>query len=356
MRKLFLLVCLLGLMFSLTSSTTRADQSPDGRWLPDKANAWYARLPWLVGCNFIPSTAINQLEMWQADTFDPGTIDRELGWAHDLGFNTVRVFLHDLAWEADAPGFKKRVTRYLEIADKHKIRTLFVLFDDCWNQNPKIGKQPAPRPGVHNSGWVQSPSSKIVCDPKAWGKLERYVKDMVASFGNDARVFMWDLYNEPGNNNLGDKSLPLLKEAFGWARSAQPSQPLTAGVWFNNPKLNDYQLSASDVITFHNYNKADDLRNQIHRLKKLGRPVICTEYMARTQRSLFATHLPIFKVEKVGCYNWGLVSGKTQTVYPWGSPPGAPEPRLWFHDIFRADGTPFDRQEVVVIRKLTGAN
>src|SRR5262249_45516637 len=144
-------------------------------------------------------------------------------------------------------------------------------------------------------------------------------------------------------------------EVFRWARAAGPSQPLTAGVWFNNKVLNDYQLAESDVTTFHNYNKADSLRDEIRRLKQLGRPVVCTEFMARTRDSRFATHLPVFKEERVGCYCWGLVSGKTQTIYPWGSKKGAPEPKLWFHDIFRADGTPFDAKEVAAIKEITGA-
>lgn len=324
------------------------------RWTAAKANAWYQKQPWLVGCNFLPSTAINQLEMWQADTFDPKTIDRELGWAAKIGMNTVRVYLHDLAWEADKEGFKNRINQYLKIADSHGIRTTFVIFDDCWNNDPKIGKQPQPIPGVHNSGWVQSPSSKIVTAvPKEWSRLKDYVTDIVTTFGKDDRILMWDLYNEPGNNKLGAKSLPLVKAVFSWARAANPSQPLTVGIWFNNKKLNQYQLQASDVITFHNYKNAESLRKEIAKLKNLGRPVICTEYMARTRDSRFETHLPIFKETNVGCYNWGLVSGKSQTIFPWGSEKGSPEPEIWFHDIFRTDGTAFDDSEVALIRKLT---
>ena len=337
----------------LSAGSGQVNDSKSARWSKEKANAWYAKQPWLVGCNFIPSSAINQLEMWQADTFDPKTIDRELGWAEGLGFNTMRVFLHDLAWQADPAGFKKRIDKYLEIAAKHNIRTLFVLFDDCWNQHPKVGKQPEPTPGVHNSGWVQSPGSDKVTDPKTWPRLEKYVKAVLSLFGKDKRILMWDLYNEPGNNGLNEKSLPLVDAVFRWAREAKPEQPLTVGVWYDNRKLNHFQLETSDVITFHNYNKADELRRQIHDLKKLGRPVICTEYMARTLGSKFQTHLPIFKEEKVGCYNWGFVSGKTQTIYPWGSKKDAPEPKLWFHDILRRDGTPFDKAEVTAIKKLT---
>jgi hypothetical protein len=323
------------------------------RWTAEDANAWYKKQPWLVGCNFIPSTAINQLEMWQADTFDPKTIDRELGWAADLGMNTVRVFLHDLAWQDDPDGFKKRVDRFLEIAAKHKIRPLLVIFDDCWNDNPKVGKQPAPVPGVHNSGWVQSPSVKIVNEKAEWGRLEKYVKDILTTFGKDSRVLFWDLYNEPGNSGQNEKSLPLVKAVFEWARAAKPQQPLSVGVWFGNKPLNDYQVAASDVITFHNYNDAANLEKEIKTLKEHGRPVICTEYMARTNKSTFTTCLPVFKQEQVGCYNWGLVSGKSNTIHPWGSKKDSPEPKVWFHDIFRADGTPFDREEAAFIRKLT---
>lgn len=330
--------------------TITGGQSP--RWSPGKANDWYARQPWLVGCNFIPSTAINQLEMWQADTFDPATIDRELSWAARLGMNTVRVYLHDLAWQADAEGFTSRIDQFLKIADRHGIRPMLVILDDCWNSDPKVGPQPLPVPSVHNSGWLQSPGVSIVNDPAQWPRLEKYVKGVIGAFKDDPRVLMWDLYNEPGNSAQGDKSLPMLKTAFAWAREVDPSGPLTVAVWFDNPQLNAFQLAASDVITFHNYNDAQSAGSQIAQLKKLGRPVLCTEYMSRP-RSTFGALLPVFKMEHVGCYNWGLVSGKTQTIWSWGTAKDAPEPEVWFHDILRKDGTPFDAQEVRLIRDLT---
>ncbi len=322
------------------------------RWSIEKANEWYSSQPWLVGCNFIPSTAINQLEMWQAETFDPDTIDRELGWAADIGFNTMRVFLHDPLWHADADGLMKRMDRYLAISTRRGIRTLFTIFDDCWNTSPRLGPQPAPVPGVHNSGWVQSPGSAIVTDPGQWSRLEKYVSGVLGAFGDDERIIMWDLYNEPGNNKLVEQSLGLLQAVFQWANAARPSQPLTSGVWFSNAAISEFQLAASDVITFHNYSDAANLAETVSRWKSFGRPVICTEYMARTRNSLFTTHLPIFKREHVGCYNWGFVSGKSQTIYPWGSPQGAPEPALWFHDVLRADGTPYDPAEVEFITRL----
>ena len=324
----------------------------EDRWSQERAWEWYNGHRWLVGCNFSPSTAINQLEMWQADTFDPVTIERELGWAGDLGFNTVRVYLHDLLWEDDPAGFIERINRFLEISSGKGIKPMFVFFDDCWNSTFKTGRQPGPIPGVHNSGWVQSPGSSKVLDPSTWGPLEDYVKGILNAFGDDDRILLWDLYNEPGNNDLEKKSLGLLKEIFRWARDAGPSQPISVGVWFDNDELNDFQLSNSDIITFHDYHDATHLEEQIHRLKEHGRPLICTEYMARTNGSFFRTSLPVLKRENVGCINWGLVDGKTQTKYPWGSKEGSAEPELWFHEIFCGDGTPYLQDEVDLIQKL----
>ena len=332
------------------------------RWSPEKANEWYERQPWLVGCNFIPSNTINQLEMWQAETFDPVTLDRELGWAADIGFNTVRTFLHDLAWEADPDGFKQRICCFLDIAFRHGIRPMLVIFDDCWNSDPKIGPQPAPKPGVHNSGWVQSPSISVVNQgPSAWGRLETYVKDIIGSFADDDRILLWDLYNEPGNGSNGEKSLPLVKAVFEWARAVNPTQPLTVGVWFDNKPLNEFQLAASDVITFHHYWEPEKLEREIRKLKTYGRPVICTEWMARTTGSLVKTNLPVFARENVGCLNWGLVAGKTNTIYQWkelnttnASIDLQVGPEVWFHDLLCADGTPYDRMEIEIFRKLAG--
>ena len=325
-------------------------------WPAQKANDWYKKQSWLVGTDFLPSTAINQLEMWQTETFDAKTIDKELGWAAAIGMNVMRVYLHDLAWKADAAGFKKRMNSFLTIAAKHKIKILFCIFDDCWNPEPAIGKQPDPKPGVHNSGWVRSPALSVHNDSTQWAYLQKYVTDILNTFKNDERILMWDLYNEPANSGYGITSLPLLKKVFQWAWAVRPSQPLTAGVWFMDfPVINAYQLQHSDVITFHNYDDTASMKKAIDSLQKKGRPVICTEYMARKNNSKFETHLPILKRCNVGAINWGLVSGKSNTIFPWGSKEGGPEPTPWFHDIFRKNGTPYDVKETELIKQLSSA-
>jgi hypothetical protein len=344
------------------------------KWPAEKANAWQKERGWLVGCNFGPSTAINQLEMWQADTFDPATIDRELALAEGLGFNSVRVFLHDLLWEQDKDGFLKRMDQFLGIADKHKIGVMFVLFDSVWDPFPKVGKQREPKPHLHNSGWVQSPGIEVLQDPARVDKLKGYVVGVVGRFAKDRRVHAWDIVNEPDNRNgssyekhepknKAELGLALLTKAYAWAREANPTQPLTSGVWIGNwgdpaklTAVERFCLDESDVISFHSYGKLDEMKKCVQNLRRYGRPILCTEYMARPNGSTFDPVLAYLKEQGVAAYNWGFVAGKTQTIYPWDSwrKEYKAEPPVWFHDIFRADGTPYDKKEVEYIRGVTG--
>ena len=339
------------------AAAATATRTPVGTvWSAAKAKAWYQQHKWLNGANFTPSTAINQLEMWQAATFDPTTIDRELGYAEGIGFNTMRVFLHSLAWQQDPQGFKQRMNQYLAIADKHHIKTMFVFFDDCWNKEPKAGPQPAPKPGIHNSGWMQDPGDPASRDSLTFSKLRPYVTDVLTSFAHDKRILLWDLFNEPGNSDKRDTSLPLVRNVFVWARAVNPDQPLSIGLWnWDFERLNAYQAAHSDVITYHDYEDENMHRRVVQLLKAQGRPLICTEYMARPRNSLFTTTLPMLKKENVGAINWGLVDGKTNTKYAWDTPlADGSEPKVWFHEVFRKDGSPYRAEETTLIKQLNG--
>ncbi|RIL05035.1 MAG: 1,4-beta-xylanase [Proteobacteria bacterium] len=347
------------------------------RWSEAQARDWHAKQPWRVGCNFLPSSAVNQIEMWSAESFDEACIDRELGWAAGIGFNSVRVFLHDLVWQRDPDGLMARLERFLAIASSHGIAPLLVFFDDCWHE-PQDGPQLAPRPGIHNSRWARSPGAQALRDRRRWDRLEAYVRAVVTAHAGDARVLGWDVYNEPTNCFLpilerpqpgkafallraavrrraaARDSLALLDEAFRWVRASRPEQPVTAGIWFPDRRLEARLAALSDVVSFHHYRRAAHLEREIARLRRYGRPLLCTEYMARTQKCLFETHLPIFQREKIGCWSWGLVDGRSQTKFSWRDRAGGAEPETWFHDVFRADGTPYREEEVALLRRLTG--
>ena len=343
------------------------------RWPKKRASDWYSAMPWLVGANFVPSTASNQLEMWQAETFDEKTIDRELGWAAAIGMNSMRVFLHDLLWKQDAAAFLTRIDRYLGIASKHGISTMPVFFDSCWHPFPHLGPQRPPERCTHNSCWVQSPGVQVIKDERSFDELEAYVTGVVSHFRDDRRICLWDVWNEPDNANsmvYGPRDLqerksavvlPLLYKTFKWVRNAKPSQPVSSGVWHQewNPEqiqqFHRLQIEASDILTFHRYSDQPITQKYVKQLKAYGRPLICTEYMSRGSGSTFNAILPYFKKEGIGAYNWGLVVGKTQTNYPWDSwqKPYESEPPLWFHEVFQPDGQPYRTEETELIRKLT---
>nr|WP_262910772.1 glycoside hydrolase family 5 protein [Wocania arenilitoris] len=344
------------------------------RWTVERITEWYNHQPWIVGCNYVPANAINQLEMWQEETFSPELIDKELAWAEDLGFNSLRVFLHYLPWKEDKEGFYQRVDQFLEICQSHNIRVMLIFFDDVWHPNPKSGKQPEPTKGVHNSGWVQCPGIEILQNlGEHEASIKAYVKETMKRYKSDKRVLIWDLYNEPGNPNTssyGDielknketYSLALLKKAFQWAREVNPTQPICADVWrAGDADLNKldaidkFCYKNSDVINYHAYFPLDKQKKVVAELKKSNRPLLATEYMARTANSTFENSLPFFKENKIGAYNWGFINGKSNTIYPWHSwqNPFEKEPKVWFHDIFRKDGTPFSTKEVELIKSLT---
>ena len=344
------------------------------KWSQEKAKKWYEERDWLVGCNYLPSNAINQLEMFQLETFDEEINIRELSWAKDLGFNTVRVYLHDLLWN-QKESFTNTLNQFLDICHELEIRPMLVLFDDCHRPYPKLGKQPKPVRGVHNSGWKQSPGMALVHeiyeDPthSEIPRLKRYVQEILSEFSDDERILMWDVYNEPGQFGISDKAISLLELVWKWALEARPSQPLTACLDGSVGKdIIACNAENSDIITFHTY-EADKLEETINRLGEYERPLICTEYMAREFGSTFEFCLPIFKSHNIGCYNWGLVAGKSQTHFGWSTilelkekkekgdfleeGDQIPEPEVWFHDIFRTDGSPFNKEEVSFIKEMT---
>jgi len=350
------------------------EQLTRAQWTAKEANDWYAQRGPLIGFNYVPRTAVNQLEMWQTETWDPKTIEEELSWAAEIGLNTARVFLHDLLWNDDKVVFLERIDTFLDIADTHGIGVMLVFFDGVWNPYPKAGTQPEPTPGVHNSQWVQSPGAEILNEPERYEELAPYVKGVISAFRDDPRVVVWDLFNEPNNPNVlaypdvelepelkAQRALQLLTLTKEWALSVNPVQPLTAGVWDGEwsdasalTALNAFMLQELDVVSFHSYADKDVVTEQIAALKAFGRPILCTEYMARPLQSTFEDILPLFATENIGAYQWGFVNGRSQTIYPWWSwlTPSEMEPDPWFHDLLHGDGTPYDPSEIEIIRKV----
>ena len=387
MKKIIKLICIIFLSLIFIQCQKSPSPVADYRWTEERAWQWHNENGWMVGTNFNPSTSINQLEFWQEDTYDPETIERELEWSAELGMNMHRVYLHNLLWDQDSIGFLERVDNYLNISESKDIKTLFVLLDDVWHPVPKLGKQPEPIPFVHNSGWVQAPGSEILGDSSRHDELKNYVKGVISHFAYDKRVVGWDLYNEPDNvassdpenlvNNINFRglnrgpevkekhiySLSLLKKIFMWAREVNPSQPLTVGLWKDSETWNDidslsaidrFAISNSDVISFHAYGDLEETRKKIEDLEQFNRPLLCTEYLARGEQNTFQIMLPLFKEKEIAAVNWGFVAGKTNTAFPWSSWQVEFDslPKIWHHDIYLPDKTPYDEKEIAFLKDI----
>jgi hypothetical protein len=327
-----------------------------GQWSVEKANAWYAKQKWIVGCNFVPSTAVNDVEFWQDETFDLPTIDKELGLARAWGINSVRVFLNYVVWEAEAEKLKSNFKKFLDVAKKHGISVMPVLFDDCNFSGgvANVGKQPDAGRDYCLGGWVSSPPLTMVRDESQWEKLRAYEQDMIKTFWKDKRIIVWDLYNEPGNNNSKIKP-ELLANIFAWAREAKPSQPLTAGAWTDfSGELSKLMRSHSDIVSFHCYSAKTDFEQKIKWAKETGRPAVCTEWLHRPSKNTVADILPLLKETETGGYLWGLVNGKTQTHAQWGSTPEKPKVGIWQHDLMHNSGAVYDSTELRLFRTLAG--
>jgi hypothetical protein len=355
------------------------------RWSASDAKSWWQARPWICGFNYLPSTAVNFIEMWHADTFDLATIEREFGWASEIGFNAVRVNLPFLGWTNDREGLIDRFDRLLGTARAHGLDTVPCLFDDCGfgGEEPIWGPQPDPVPGVHNSRAVASPGRAAVLNMGLRPALGDYVRDVIGAFRNDPRILFWDLYNEPGNRmdfegaqysefdaDLGSQALSLMESSFAIAREVCPDAPLTVAAWTTplpdsdaHPYQTEIDRSAllnSDIVTFHAYWNRRRVTRFIDYLEVLDRPIICTEWMARQIDSRISDQLALFRDRGVGCFQWGLVKGRTQTWLPWPDDlvrahGGRVDRSVWFHDLLHEDGRPYDANEVDTIRDLTGS-
>ncbi|WP_341938192.1 hypothetical protein [Marinimicrobium sp. C2-29] len=349
-----------------------------------KAWNWHRQHNWLCGFNYLPRTAVNWNEMWQKESFDEETIRQELSWAADVGYNSLRTNLPFIVWEQSPRELKDRVARFLSICEGFGISVMLTLLDDCEfsGEPPRLGRQPSPEAGVHNSRAVGSPGRAMVMTPEEWHKIELYVKDVIGEFVSDSRVAIWDLYNEPSNRmifnagveqefdvELEEHSLRLMELCFMWAREVGPTQPLTVAAWhtpsvfepdrplFGHP-TDQRALELSDIISFHAYMPLEQMQQAIEFLKSYERPLICSEWMGRHVGSLLTEQLPLFCREAIGCYQWGLVEGKTQTYLPWPmlSRINAASSGDWFHDVLHSDGSAYDKEETDLVRNLTAAN
>lgn len=339
-----------------TPAVTTDTFEPNGRWTIEKANAWYAKQPWILGCNYVPTYAVNQLEMWQKSTFDPKIIDEELALMAKTGMNTVRVFVHDLLWKEEKTDFYANINTFFDLCEKHAIRVGFNFFTNGGKEPSVRGPQPLSPPKVHNGEWRQTPGKeRVMHKPENWGWMEDYIMETMEYFRNDPRILFWDLFNEPYNSGDRHHTLGFLRLLWTWARRIETPIPLTSAIQgMHLTPIAVFLAENSDILSFHCYSNAKTMEKLVTLLSEFRRPLICKEWLARGSRNCTVFDiLPIFKKYRVGALNWGLIPGKLQTQYPWGWDETKGEPEVWFHDLYREDHTPYDPKEIELFRKLS---
>ena len=327
-----------------------------GMWSPERAWVWYKSKPWIVGWNYTPTTCVNATEWWQDEKkVTDSIIHRELRLGELLGYNSIVVYMQYLVWLKDSVYYKDRFSKFLAIADAHHFTVTPVFFDDvnficsadnCGNSH--LGDQGEPNPSLLMSQWAASPGPTYVLDVNNRPMFKRYVQDFIRTFGQDKRILMWNLYNEPSNSGMGGRTLPLVELVFQWVREIGASQPLTVSEWSGGS--NGWPYNLSDICSTHGYMNNGGLSGRINDLRASQRPIICTEWLARGNPGTnILIDLPLFKRLGVGAIQWSLINGRMHCERSWTSYNSYNNP--WFHDVLYNDGKPYKAEEVDAILK-----
>ena len=248
----------------------------------------------------------NRVDQWQELGFEERfkTTEEELKLMQETGFNTVRLILEYVVWKEEHDGFMERFDRYLSLCAKYGMSCMIVLANDC--MPPKTERWKMPYIGEQTYDWgyhggKSHSQHSLHTEPAPHFYLDdgesrkdyfKMVEEIVTKYKNDERICIWDIYNEPGYGRRQDITLPNLKSMFEIVRNINPSQPLTACVYRIDGDENipldaaqQYALDNSDIVSYHCYKEYSEHIKIIKRLKKEGRPLLNTEWLARCYRN-----------------------------------------------------------------------
>jgi len=351
-----------------------------GQWTEEQAWNWYREQPWIRGWCGYPSTCVNRIAMWQAYGHEETArrIDAEFGIAEELGFNAVRAVIQFEVWYYEHDSFMRNFEEYLTLAAKHGIRVMVCLGNDCTvpksrfkpvafgEQKIDWGFHSGIRQGPH-TGDYKEPGFMLLDDPAFENSYYEMVAELGETYGQDDRIQIWDVWNEPGNSNRGNMSAKAMVKFFEILREKKVKQPLTADAWRMQTSVSQaaeierLAMDLSDVITFHYYGPYENMVLIIESLREsYNRPLINNEWLNRLNGNDYAEIFPLFYLERIGSYSWGLMQGYSQTFEPWGgyfTNPAFMEGKLdltkWQHDLYRFNGYPYDPKEIKLIRRFT---
>jgi hypothetical protein len=341
------------------------DKLRSARWDERRAFQYMQRFGEVKGCNYVPSDGSSILHSPNKEL-----IRREIGWARNVvGLNSVRVWVDLADYQINEEQVLTNFESFLGTCDANQIKVLPVLSLQSFldpEYDSKAAGASGPlldfHPSVHGGGWRYS--NRLgwpCCEPEgnipsktmaAWVKTkpaaEHFIRSLLSRYAKDDRVLLWDLYNEAPK-----AARPLVETIFQWAREVNPSQPLSV-CWQGH--------DLSDVITFHTYARPGfetanrnspgwDFLTELDWARAWGRPMLCTEWLARPFGNTIEAILPFYERYHIGWYVWGLCAvGPAQYQFPWDWPMGSPPPEKWFHCLLYPDGTPYSAEEILMIR------
>lgn len=350
------------------------------QWSNEKIWEWYNSRPWIRGCNYMSADCANGIDQWQEYQFEERfeTTKKELALMSELGYNSIRIRPEFFVWEKEHDGFMERFERYIELAAQNGISCMVIFGNDCCPPKEEalnrlyLGEQHVDW-GYHGGrkvsqhGTFAGAGYSLLDDAEYAEKHYEFVREIVEKYKNDERIIIWDVFNEPGNSKRNSMSLPHMKKFFEIIRSIDPIQPLTVGIWSQTTELKNlteaekYGLENSDIVSYHNYGTYENNIQELKVLKKLGRPILNTEWLNRCGGNTIEELFPLFYLEKVGCYNWGFVAGKYQTYEPHNSVWDNYKSEYykynfdftkWFHDIYRPSHNPYNPKETELIKRF----
>jgi len=304
-----------------------------------------------VGTNYTPAFCVNAVQLWH--DFRPGVIDKELAAAKEhFGLTTLRVYLHNIPYDAEKKEFLERIDRFLAICHRHGIRPGFVFFDDCWNHEGVALESLPPVKGRHNGRWAACPQD-VDRTEENLPRIQAYVEDVIRAHRDDRRVLWWEIFNEP--NLKSEFSLRLRALAYQWAKGVEPIQPVIS-CWDDN--------AATDLVDAHNYSahftrwdRQTDLNPQKGTVfteagarwyaprPSNGEPVEVIHWLRRRQAA--GRYVP-------GVYLcWELMVGNSNCRWYWGTEDGASEPTIPWCGLLWPDGTPVSLAEAEAVHRYT---
>ncbi len=349
-----------------------------GQWSRERAWEWYHSVPWIRGFNGYPSNCVNRIAMWQS--YKHGEVmeqlEREFALAKETGFNAVRAIIQFECWYYEHDSFMQNLEEYLTLASKYGLGVMLCLGNDCSVPRelfkPAVfGEQPVDwgyhggiRRGAHSVVY-NTEGYYLLDEPSIEPKYYEMADELAAKYCKDPRIQIWDVWNEPGNGKRYDKSLHAMERFFEIIRSHQPIQPLTADCWSYTAdmvparNIERRAIELSDVVTFHYYGSLQNMVVLIKNLKEYGRPLINNEWLNRIAGNRVEDIFPLFWLERIGSYHWGLMAGYSQTYEPWGyyydecKKPGSElDMTKWQHDLFRFNGEPYSEKELAIVKRF----